>query len=331
MIGGWMGLVPYSAFDPIFFLHHTNVDRLFAIWQAINPNSYLTTSQTNQAGTFTIAPNTVENVNTPLTPFHSDAGTSLYTSTTVRSTRSFGYTVPEVRDWSLSPDQISANTRAAVKQLYDPNNQFTPRGTSEYKRQTSSNPDISIPIPPALKNGTNRAYREWYANIRVNKFAIGQSFFIHLFIGDAPADPGAWLDPATKSFVGSDVVFMDSAMANGNGNGGQLNIFAQLPLTRKLVELYNAGVIPDLEVKTIRPYLKKNLKWKAQRFDLSAVPVRELRGLRVFVLNSLVTPPRDKDRDFPSYGPLVPVPEVTDGVDGGVPANADLGSGVPPA
>jgi tyrosinase len=333
MIGGWMGLVGYSSFDPIFFLHHTNVDRLFAIWQAINPNSYLTTSQANQFGTFTIAPGALDDVNTALTPFHSDAGTGLYTSVTARSTRSFGYTVPEVRDWGLTPAQVSANTRAAVKQLYDPNNQFTPRGASSaswQKRQSPSNPDISIPIPPALKNGTNRAYREWYANIRINKFVIGQSFFLHLFIGDVPSDPAAWLDPATTSFVGTDVIFMDSAMA---GNGRKLNIFSQLPLTRKLVELYNAGVIPDLEVKTIRPYLKKNLKWRAQRYDLSEVSVKELKGLRVFVLNSLVTPPRDKDRDFPTYGPLVPVPEVTDGVEGGVPAAdaAALETGAPPA
>jgi tyrosinase len=49
-----MGLVAYSFFDPIFFLHHTNFDRLFATWQATNPNSYVG-SQTSQVGTFTIA------------------------------------------------------------------------------------------------------------------------------------------------------------------------------------------------------------------------------------------------------------------------------------
>ena len=32
----------YSAFDPIFWLHHTNIDRLFSIWQAIYPDRYET-------------------------------------------------------------------------------------------------------------------------------------------------------------------------------------------------------------------------------------------------------------------------------------------------
>jgi tyrosinase len=320
LIGGWMGLIGYSSFDPIFFLHHTNVDRLFAIWQAIYPNSYVT-SQSDGSGTFTIAPGTVENSNTALTPFHSDSGSSLYNSDNVRSTRSFGYTVPEVRDWGIPPDQVSTNTRAAVKQLYDPNNQFNPRGTSISKRQ-----GVSITIPPSLKNGTSRAYREWYANIRINKFSQMESFYIHIFIGDLPSDPASWLD--SPSFVGTFVVFMDPSMANGQ----ILNIYGQIPLTRKLVELYNAGSIADLEVKTLRPYLKKNLHWRAQRYDQSEIPLDNLKTLKVFVLNSVVKPPKNKDKDFPEYGTLQPVPDITAGKTGGVAdPNVDLSSGNPPA
>jgi tyrosinase len=28
----------YAAYDPIFFLHHCNVDRQLAIWEGINPS-----------------------------------------------------------------------------------------------------------------------------------------------------------------------------------------------------------------------------------------------------------------------------------------------------
>lgn len=34
-----------SAFDPIFYLHHCNVDRLFALWSAINPGVWVTQQQ----------------------------------------------------------------------------------------------------------------------------------------------------------------------------------------------------------------------------------------------------------------------------------------------
>ena len=33
-VGGWMGSVPTAAQDPIFYLHHSNVDRLWDLWLA---------------------------------------------------------------------------------------------------------------------------------------------------------------------------------------------------------------------------------------------------------------------------------------------------------
>ncbi|HEY6237090.1 MAG TPA: tyrosinase family protein [Candidatus Elarobacter sp.] len=33
-IGGWMGSVPTAAQDPIFYLHHSNIDRLWDLWLA---------------------------------------------------------------------------------------------------------------------------------------------------------------------------------------------------------------------------------------------------------------------------------------------------------
>ncbi|KAJ8327608.1 hypothetical protein BDV3_003410 [Batrachochytrium dendrobatidis] len=36
-VGGDMGIVSMSANDPIFMLHHANVDRMWTIWQSLNP------------------------------------------------------------------------------------------------------------------------------------------------------------------------------------------------------------------------------------------------------------------------------------------------------
>jgi tyrosinase len=38
-VGGTMGVVPVAAFDPIFFAHHTMIDRLWYLWQLHNPNA----------------------------------------------------------------------------------------------------------------------------------------------------------------------------------------------------------------------------------------------------------------------------------------------------
>jgi tyrosinase len=36
-VGGHMGMVPFAAFDPIFWAHHTMIDRLWRIWQLRHP------------------------------------------------------------------------------------------------------------------------------------------------------------------------------------------------------------------------------------------------------------------------------------------------------
>jgi tyrosinase len=42
---GHMTYLDYSAFDPLFMLHHAMVDRLFAIYQALHPDTYVTSMQ----------------------------------------------------------------------------------------------------------------------------------------------------------------------------------------------------------------------------------------------------------------------------------------------
>jgi tyrosinase len=34
-----MSLVPFAAFDPIFWAHHTMVDRLWRLWQLRHPGA----------------------------------------------------------------------------------------------------------------------------------------------------------------------------------------------------------------------------------------------------------------------------------------------------
>jgi tyrosinase len=38
-VGGHMGQIPYAAFDPIFWAHHTMIDRLWRIWQLRHPGA----------------------------------------------------------------------------------------------------------------------------------------------------------------------------------------------------------------------------------------------------------------------------------------------------
>ena len=38
---GHLSIIQYSAFDPLFMLHHVNVDRIFAMWQVLYNDSYV--------------------------------------------------------------------------------------------------------------------------------------------------------------------------------------------------------------------------------------------------------------------------------------------------
>ncbi|KAJ7480969.1 common central domain of tyrosinase-domain-containing protein, partial [Mycena latifolia] len=60
---GHMSDPAVAAFDPIFFLHHGNVDRLLALWSALNPGVWVTSGEAT-GGTWTIRPDATVDKNT---------------------------------------------------------------------------------------------------------------------------------------------------------------------------------------------------------------------------------------------------------------------------
>ncbi|KAG8824552.1 hypothetical protein FRC17_009078 [Serendipita sp. 399] len=114
---GHMGVVDYAAFDPIFWLHHCNVDRVFALWQALNPTQYVVPRK-NQAGTFATRAGTTEDINSPLAPFWKAEGV-YWTAADARDTRTMNYTYPELVKWStLTPGERETRIRTDINTLY---------------------------------------------------------------------------------------------------------------------------------------------------------------------------------------------------------------------
>ncbi len=93
------------------------MDRLFAIWQALNPNSYVTSQAASEA-TVTTSVGTQETKTTNLTPFWASE-TAFWDSDGIRKTGSLGYAYPETQAWKFStPQQYRANVSATLRQLY---------------------------------------------------------------------------------------------------------------------------------------------------------------------------------------------------------------------
>lgn len=110
--GGHMGDPTVAAFDPIFWLHHANIDRLFAIWQALHEkdtdvDAWVTTRSTSD-GSWTQVSGDLEGVDTKLYPFR-PTEESWYDSkinsgvTSIRRTEPFGYTYPETAGLKYPP------------------------------------------------------------------------------------------------------------------------------------------------------------------------------------------------------------------------------------
>ncbi|KAL8831655.1 MAG: hypothetical protein Q9191_000732 [Dirinaria sp. TL-2023a] len=284
--GGHMSNIPYSAFDPVFWLHHTNVDRLFAIWQAIYPSSYVT-SQINSIGTYTDAPGGTEGINSSLTPFHSDAFNDLYTPPTVRSTRSLGYTYPEVVDWGVNATQLAANARTALNQLYNPTGNVTRRSLKASKRAYH---------PPWI----NGDY-QYFANVKLDSSEITHPLWIHVFIGAIPPSPDSWA--TAGSLAGS-----YAAMSHTDGM-----MVGQIALTHRLTDL-SVNLKPNSTV----PYLSTQLGYRIQRLDDSPVGNNEIpSSFKLAIVGQRVVSSMTNDR-FPYYGPLVEYPEATKGLFGGL-------------
>ena len=74
-----MSSVPVAAFDPMFWLHHCQIDRWFAIWQATHPTSWFSNDQGN------------------LLPFRTSKNPAkFWTSRGSVPTQGFGYTYPDL-------------------------------------------------------------------------------------------------------------------------------------------------------------------------------------------------------------------------------------------
>ncbi|CAD6586306.1 MAG: hypothetical protein ASARMPREDX12_002329 [Alectoria sarmentosa] len=261
--GGHMSFIPYAGFDPIFWLHHANVDRLFAIWQAIYPGSY-TTAEVDAEGTFTNTPGETEDINTPLTPFHPDSVGTLYTSATVRSSRPFGYAYPEVVDWGVNASQLCSNTRTALNKLYNPTGSISTRSLFN-KRDNPTAPY------------TNATEYQYYVNIRVPKAALNGPFFIHFFLGSVPPTPDIW--SFAPILIGSQSILYYPPASNITAPNPTSRLsYGQISLNHALLR-----DLTSLDPHAVVPLLAQQLNWAVQDFGDRPVATADVEGLKIFV------------------------------------------------
>ncbi|KAI0898379.1 Di-copper centre-containing protein [Annulohypoxylon nitens] len=297
---GHLAIIAYSGFDPLFWLHHTNVDRIFAMWQLLYNNSYVV-PQAAVYSSHTTSPGQTEDSQTPLTPFFSNE-THFWTSDMVRDHEVFNYTYPEVANKSrvelvATINRLYGNfspaamfTRPSGSQRHGKKDEISLSGRSPYvanglswNSQTSTRPVIGA----VFNNGR---YREWIANIRVKKHAMGGSFSIHLFLGEIPSDPLSW--PVASSLVGTLGVFAHRGM---HGMHSDRKITGTVPMTSALMNLVASGQVPSLHARDVEPFLQSNLEVRVSLANGTTVGVHEVDGLYIQIVSSMVKAPKSED------------------------------------
>ncbi|QIW96023.1 hypothetical protein AMS68_001541 [Peltaster fructicola] len=309
---GHMTYLDYSAFDPLFWLHHAMIDRLFAMFQVLHPDSYVEPMDAIEQ-TFTIAPHQNISIDTPLDPFHSNSAGAKYTSQTVRSITSFGYTYPE-----LTGNASAASVRAAINNLYGTSagsKVLTGRSAqadNELVERASTVMQLSNLPGETTEEGKRKQY---ILNLQSEKFAANGSYAIYVFLGYFNEDePSTWA--LAPNLVGTHGVF--TALPSDDAASGLTRRMAMssvlvtgtIPLTSALLERVQGGELSSMHDTDVEDYLAENLHWRAALFDNTELPLSEVSGLDIKVVRANVMPAKTHDA-FPSWGDFIQLKRIT--------------------
>ncbi|MCJ1437735.1 hypothetical protein MMC27_007122 [Xylographa pallens] len=292
-----------SSFDPIFWLHHANVERFWCIWQALHPGApidpeYPLLDRWTEATYIKKANSGTSN----LEPFHKTAAHDMsdyFVADELRDISSaymLGYQYPETPfNLAGDPKALAAYAREQVQKLYGP-------------PITQSRSYGKAPLDGAPANNAPAVYRkEWRAFVRVKRFAIPGSWFVHIFLGEPDADHSKWVDSA----VGSVAVFAPRNIATCRNcvsqAGRDLDVSGVVYLTDAIIKALG----PSLDEDTVVRYLKDHLQWRVAGPGV-AYSSENVAGLTVGVSAANVTYPLASGQ-LPLYHPEVPYPEITQG------------------
>lgn len=276
---GHMGIVEVSAYDPVFWFHHANMDRIIAIYQHRYPETWVEDAA-QAKGTFAVAKGAVEGPASPLAPFHMNANGDMWTSTTSRNWTSFGYTYPE-----LMSNPSNHTLTSTLNKLY------------KSATQGLNNTDATEPAPGngagnnSTTNGTTKA-TDWLCEVKMPT-DIQISYSVRAFLGEPDADPKNW--PTDPNYVGQ-LASMSSPRMSSDAI-----VTGNIGLTEKLFQKHQSGELKSFNKEDVAAYLKANFSWRIQALDYSEIPRNNPpAGLNVTVFNVPVSIP-DSDDEVPTW------------------------------
>lgn len=275
-----------SAFDPIFWLHHANVDRLITLFQYIYPDTWIE-PWAQRGNTYAYRAGTVLDNSSPLYPFHTSPDGTFWTSATAANWRNFGYTYPEIVD-----EPSNATVRATINKLYGDGQAATTTSTA---RSDSGEGVVSK---------RDVAGKTYLAAIEAPLMALDGPYQVQVWLG-TPGPASLLALGADSSYVGSLAILAQPGMASTD------TVRGSVPLTERLNKHSLLGILADLGLDSILGNLKKELHYRVVQ-DGVEVPKEKVPGLKVAVFSADVRPAASES-DFPVWSALTRHTDATDG------------------
>ncbi|PSR97483.1 common central domain of tyrosinase-domain-containing protein [Coniella lustricola] len=299
---GHMTIVPFSAFDPLFFLHHCMVDRVLALWQVMHPTSWIA-SEAARFSSYTTSVGQVLDGSSTLEPFYSSSNGTFWNSDMLRDPAQLGYTYPEMAGIDLSNltsvIEGQAGVAVAINRLYGGSSTnsisfATKRSLSQHPRNATSTNSPLNDLSPRLESASKvdniiserGLYREWIANIRVERQALDGPFSVQLSFGNDLSPVGTMSVFASPPEVAS---LMQMAP-------GTHYISSTIPLTNALVLELEGGNIQSLEPAGTSTFLSQNLSVSVTRADGMLINPETVPGLSIKVISAVVQATSSEER-----------------------------------
>jgi len=349
-----MGDPDYAAFDPIFWLHHCNIDRQFSIWQTIFPNEWFDNPKTPipDPGTWSIPAGNNDTPKTLLRPFHKDAQGSYYDSDGIRKWFQFGYSYTELQPWlpKYNPGGVFkealyiTDLKNQINRLYSHTRSLflgqTPpslAGTTSafVESGTAGGAPAQAPLQTAAQAAAVQVptqtfgevktsgvkHPDYVINVRYEKHALnGAPYDVKLYIGS----PDEYPEP---TYVGSVYNFSSPLPENPEAGGcanckkqKEMGILSssQIPITGVLLHHIEdeSKSLWSLDEDKVEEYLTKHLHWRVHRYGHDA-PLPTVPNLKVSVASGTAIHYEDHRAlsDYEEYRVLYP---ITHGRDGGL-------------
>ncbi|KAJ9425850.1 hypothetical protein QL093DRAFT_2588244 [Fusarium oxysporum] len=245
---GHMSDVPVSAFDPVFWLHHCNIDRLLAMWQALRWGAWFDEPEFLR-GTGKVEDKTQDD---HLLPFYAieteNPKTRYWTLRHIRDWTKLGY---QHDDLLPGPDAILP---AHIQKIYP----------SAQKYYEALFKDDTVPNKKSFgpHNTDNKTWNDYLINVIYDRYALnGSSYSIQFWLGGNRRD--------------RDTTFRDRENLIGQKDEKVLSR-AHVLLTIPIIpQALDEGFehIDSTTTDQVEDYLAKHLHWKVVQFGGKVRPV----------------------------------------------------------